>query len=151
MTFDELVQALTVKVKNRDTQSTVIWSRPGMGRGRAVERAVLEGSSNTAQLRWMQLPLCDFMQFERLVPFESSRGVLFLDDIESAIPEGREFAQQLLLRRAFGGSKVPPGWLVWAAGDPSGSPELLDDFVLSGTCHFRLDGMDPDGEFRWPR
>jgi MoxR-like ATPase len=113
----------------------MIWGPPGVGKSCMVAAATANAGIGLIDLRLAQMEPTDL----RGIPFRDGRnvvwatpsllpdakrhgehGVLFLDEITSAVPTVTAAAYQLILDRRLGEYRVPPGWLIFAAGNRHG-------------------------------
>ncbi|MSQ19109.1 MAG: AAA family ATPase [Betaproteobacteria bacterium] len=113
----------------------MIWGPPGVGKSCMVAAAAGQAGLGLIDLRLAQMEPTDL----RGIPFRDGknvvwavpgllpdrerhgeRGILFLDEITSAVPTVTAAAYQLILDRRLGEYRVPPGWLIFAAGNRHG-------------------------------
>ncbi len=138
-----------------------IWGAPGIGKSSIVKQIADEKNLNFIDLRLSLLDPTDL----KGIPFfdkdnlqavwakpnflpndKDSRGILFLDEINSAPPSVQASAYQLVLDRKVGDYELPKGWSIVAAGNHESDrgvvyrmpPPLANRFV-------HLD-MEVDGE-----
>lgn len=113
----------------------MLWGPPGVGKSDIV-RAVARGAgAGLIDLRLSQLeptdlrgiPFREGSRVEWSVPSllpdaarHGDRGILFLDEINAAAPTVTAAAYQLILDRRLGDYVVPPGWVIFAAGNRQG-------------------------------
>jgi hypothetical protein len=108
--------------------STMIWGAPGIGKSSIVEQLATTHQLEFIDLRLSQLAPTDLRGLpvaeagvSKWFPPEflpqQGRGILFLDEINMAVPAMQGMAQQLILDRRVGSYVVPEGWFVWAAGN----------------------------------
>lgn len=135
--------ALILAILDREYQSTVsghhtpvmLWGPPGVGKSQMVAQTAARHGVPIIDLRLSQMEPTDL----RGIPFRVNdavewaiptmlpdaqrhgpEGILFLDEITAAAPTVSASAYQLILDRALGAYKVPPGWAIFAAGNRQG-------------------------------
>ncbi len=111
---------------------TLIWGSPGIGKSSIVKQIAKEKSLEFIDLRLSLLdptdlkgiPFFDSKNNEALwalpnfLPKEqTSQGILFLDEINTAPPSVQAAAYQLVLDRRVGDYELPNGWAIVAAGN----------------------------------
>lgn len=111
-------------------QPVMIWGSPGVGKSDTVAQTAKERNVDLIDLRLSQLDSVDLrgvpsVDRERrrtdwnspsILPYEG-KGILFLDEINSA-PQGvTAAAYQLILDRRLGDYVLPDGWNIVAAGN----------------------------------
>ena len=109
-----------------------IWGAPGIGKSSIVKQIASEQNLNFVDLRLSLLDPTDlkgipFFDKENLqavwakpnfLPKEKdSKGILFLDEINTAPPSVQASAYQLVLDRKIGDYELPEGWSIVAAGN----------------------------------
>ncbi|MFC6590793.1 ATP-binding protein [Deinococcus lacus] len=108
--------------------ATMIWGPPGVGKSSVVAQVAAEHDLDFRDVRLSQLAPTDLRGLpvaeagvSRWYPPEflpqEGAGILFLDEVNMAPPTMQGMAQQLILDRRVGSYELPPGWLVWAAGN----------------------------------
>ncbi len=121
----------------QDQQHTpvMLWGPPGVGKSQMVYQVGARHQVPVLDIRLSQLEPSDL----RGIPFRKGdlvdwatpsmlpdakrhgeSGVLFLDEITSAVPSVSAAAYQLILDRRLGDYLVPDGWAVFAAGNRQG-------------------------------
>jgi hypothetical protein len=114
-----------------DTQSpAMIWSAPGLGKSDIVASIAEERKMGLIDFRLAMrdptdikgFPMPDAksntMKFMRDGELPTKgKGILFLDEINSAAPATMAAAMQLTLTRKIGDYTLPPGWAIIAAGN----------------------------------
>jgi len=129
-----LDQELSSAVDGHHTP-VMIWGPPGVGKSQMVASVANNQSVPMIDLRLSQMEPSDL----RGIPFRvndlvewavprmlpdaqrhGSAGILFLDEITSALPAVSAAAYQLILDRSLGDYKVPEGWVIFAAGNRQG-------------------------------
>ncbi len=109
-----------------------IWGAPGIGKSSIVKQVADEQNLNFVDLRLSLLDPTDlkgipFFDKDNLqavwakpnfLPKDpNSKGILFLDEINSAPPSVQASAYQLVLDRKVGDYELPKGWSIVAAGN----------------------------------
>src|SRR5690554_699303 len=113
----------------------MLWGPPGTGKSRIIAQVARDGGVPLIDVRLAQMELTDL----RGIPFRKGdmvewaipsllpegarhgpRGILFLDELTSAPPAVTAAAYQLILDRRLGDYRVPPGWVIFAAGNRYG-------------------------------
>lgn len=113
----------------------MLWGPPGVGKSQLVSAVAAQHAVRLVDMRLAQLEPTDL----RGIPFrdgasiswappvtlpradrDGPRGILFLDEITSALPTVTAAAYQLILDRRLGEYQVPPGWAILAAGNRHG-------------------------------
>jgi MoxR-like ATPase len=134
---NELMRVIEREIASSASAHTpiMIWGPPGVGKSCIVAGATAKAGIGLIDLRLAQMEPTDL----RGIPFRDGRnvvwatpsllpdaarhgerGVLFLDEITSAVPTVTAAAYQLILDRRLGEYHVPPGWLIFAAGNRHG-------------------------------
>lgn len=113
----------------------MIWGPPGVGKSQLVAQVAKRHSVPVIDIRLSQLEPSDL----RGIPFRTDGlvewavpamlpdierhgvgGILFMDEITSAMPAVSAAAYQLILDRCLGDYRVPEGWVIFAAGNRQG-------------------------------
>ncbi len=113
----------------------MLWGPPGVGKSQMVAQTAAKHSVPIIDIRLSQMEPSDL----RGIPFRANghvewavpallpdlqrhgpRGILFLDEINSAPPAVSAAAYQLILDRRLGEYEVPEGWAIFAAGNRQG-------------------------------
>lgn len=113
----------------------MLWGPPGVGKSQIVAQIADRAGVPLIDVRLAQMEPTDL----RGIPFRHGanviwsvpamlpdgarhgpRGVLFLDEITSAVPTVTAAAYQLILDRRLGEYRVPQGWAIFAAGNRHG-------------------------------
>lgn len=113
----------------------MLWGPPGVGKSALVAQAARACAAPMIDLRLSQLEPSDLrgMPYLRdgrvawatpsMLPQaerDGPRGVLFLDEINAALPQVAASAYQLILDRRLGDYRLPDGWAILAAGNRLG-------------------------------
>jgi hypothetical protein len=117
----------------------MLWGPPGVGKSQIIAGIARAHGVRLVDIRLSQMEPTDL----RGVPFRKGdlvewsvpallpdaarhgeRGILFLDEITSASPTVTAAAYQLILDRRLGDYRVPPGWVIFAAGNRHGDRGL---------------------------
>ncbi len=113
----------------------MLWGPPGVGKSQIVAQVGARHQVPVIDVRLSQMEPSDL----RGIPFRAGagvewaipsmlpdaerhgeQGVLFLDEITSAVPSVSAAAYQLILDRRLGDYQVPAGWVIFAAGNRQG-------------------------------
>jgi hypothetical protein len=113
----------------------MLWGAPGVGKSALVAQAARACGVPMIDLRLSQLEPSDLRgmpyqkdgRVEWAIPAmlpdalrHGARGVLFLDEINAALPQVAAAAYQLILDRRLGDYLLPAGWAILAAGNRLG-------------------------------
>ena len=113
----------------------MLWGPPGVGKSQIVAQVGQRHNVPVIDIRLSQMEPSDL----RGIPFRegnlvewaipamlpnaqrhNAQGILFLDEITSAVPSVSAAAYQLILDRRLGDYSVPEGWAIFAAGNRQG-------------------------------
>lgn len=113
----------------------MLWGPPGVGKSQIVAQVGQRHQVPVIDIRLSQMEPSDL----RGIPFREgnlvewaipamlpdaqrhgAQGILFLDEITSAVPSVSAAAYQLILDRRLGDYSVPEGWAIFAAGNRQG-------------------------------
>lgn len=113
----------------------MIWGPPGVGKSQMVAQVAGGHTVALIDIRLSQMEPSDL----RGIPFRTdgmvewavprmlpdaerhgNAGILFLDEITSALPAVSAAAYQLILDRSLGDYTIPDGWVIFAAGNRHG-------------------------------
>ncbi|MEY3090070.1 MAG: hypothetical protein RL113_386 [Pseudomonadota bacterium] len=142
-----------------------VWGAPGIGKSSIVKQIAKNNQLDFLDLRLSLLDPTDlkgipFFDAENqegvwakpsfLPSDRESKGILFLDEINTAPPAVQASAYQLILDRKVGEYELPPGWSIVAAGNRENDrgvvykmpPPLANRFV-----HFEME-VDFD-DWKW--
>jgi hypothetical protein len=144
----------------------MLWGPPGVGKSRIVEAVATGASVPLVDIRLAQMEPTDL----RGIPFREGshviwatptllpdasrhgpRGILFLDEITSAVPTVTAAAYQLILDRRLGEYRVPPGWILLAAGNRHGDRGVtyaMPAPLANRFVHYEIE-PDLDDWVRW--
>lgn len=113
----------------------MLWGPPGVGKSQLVTQIGERNNIPVIDIRLSQMepsdlrgiPFRDHDLVEWAIPSmlpdakrHGSSGILFLDEITSAVPSVSAAAYQLILDRKLGDYQVPEGWAIFAAGNRQG-------------------------------
>jgi hypothetical protein len=112
---------------------TFLWGAPGIGKSSIIKQIACENGIECIDLRLSLMDPTDLKGipfYERdshsalwappsFLPREG-RGILFLDELNSAAPAVQASAYQLILDRKVGEYTLPDGWAIVAAGNREG-------------------------------
>lgn len=113
----------------------MLWGAPGVGKSQIIAQIGQKHQVPVIDIRLSQMEPSDL----RGIPFRENslvewaipamlpdaqrhgtQGILFLDEITSAVPSVSAAAYQLILDRRLGEYQVPEGWAIFAAGNRQG-------------------------------
>jgi len=113
----------------------MLWGPPGVGKSDLISQIGERNNVPVIDIRLSQMepsdlrgiPFRDKNKVEWAVPSmlpnaenHGNAGILFLDEITSAVPSVSAAAYQLILDRRLGDYQVPNGWAIFAAGNRQG-------------------------------
>lgn len=137
----------------------MLWGPPGVGKSRIVADIAARHGLALVDIRLAQLeptdlrgiPFRDGRQVVWSIPAmlpdaarEGARGVLFLDELTSAVPTVTAAAYQLILDRRLGEYRLPPDWIVVAAGNRQGDRGVTYQMPAPLANRFVHYEMEPD-------
>lgn len=112
----------------------MVWGAPGIGKSSVIKQIAIEmgypknfgfvdlrlPQLDPTDLRGIPVPnreegVCNWF-IPEFMPTKG-KGILFLDEMEKAIPAVKNAALQLVLDRQLGTYTLPPGWAIVAAGN----------------------------------
>ena len=124
-----------IGAKNGHHTPVMLWGPPGIGKSDIINQIGTRNDIPVIDIRLSQMEPSDL----RGIPFRNNNlvewatpamlpdaqrhgeaGILFLDEITSAVPSVSAAAYQLILDRRLGEYKVPDGWAIFAAGNRQG-------------------------------
>ena len=125
----EVKDLLNACVKHPDTSPPVyLWGPSGSGKSSVVRQVAEENNIGFVDLRLALLDPTDLRGIP--VPKDGTaywlppsslpregQGILFLDELNLAVPLTQASAYQLILDRAIGEYRLPAGWFIVAAGN----------------------------------
>ena len=110
--------------------AVMLWGSPGIGKSDIVNQLAADTERDIRDIRISQLDSVDLRGIPSVVdritywnppsflPRDpNSRGILFLDEINSGSQGTMAAAYQLVLDHKLGEYTLPPGWVVFAAGN----------------------------------
>jgi hypothetical protein len=137
----------------------MIWGPPGVGKSDIVAQTAARHGAALVDLRLAQMEPTDL----RGIPFrdgraviwappatlpdaarDGARGLLFLDEITSAVPTVTAAAYQLILDRRLGEYRVPEGWAIFAAGNRHGDRGVTYAMAAPLANRFTHYEIEPD-------
>jgi hypothetical protein len=162
MTPGELGGYLARVADQRLPLSLMIWGAPGIGKSSIIAETARIPVLQLIDLRLSQLAPTDLRGLpvpengvSKWLPPEflprDGEGILFLDEINMAPPAMQGVAQQLILDRQVGSYRVPPGWLIWAAGNRKVDRAMVFDMpsaLANRFVHLEVE-PDPDSFRAW--
>ena len=131
MKATNLVKSVSALVEQK--VPTFLWGAPGIGKSSIVRQIADDNELEFIDLRLALMDPTDL----KGIPFydkeshtalwappaflpKKGRGVLFLDELNSAPPSVQSSAYQLILDRRIGEYELPDGWAIVAAGNRDG-------------------------------
>ncbi|MFT7860120.1 MAG: MoxR family ATPase [Sulfurimonas sp.] len=162
MKATNLVKSLTALIENK--VPTFLWGAPGIGKSSIVRQIAREQKVEFIDLRLALMDPTDL----KGIPFydkeshtalwappaflpKEGKGVLFLDELNSAPPAVQSSAYQLILDRKIGEYELPDGWAIVAAGNREGDRGVtykMPSPLANRFVHFELD-VDVDDWREW--
>jgi hypothetical protein len=127
-TISEVQSALSKIISAEIKHSVFLWGPPGIGKSSIVKKVAQDNDLELIDLRISQLAPTDIRGLpyieDGLAHFappsflpQDGKGILFLDEANTASPSMMSIAQQLILDRQVGDYTVPEGWFIVAAGN----------------------------------
>jgi len=143
-------------------QPVFIWGAPGVGKSQIVKQIADQHDLQFKDVRVIHLDPVDLRGFPvsdgesaRWIPFDflpmSGEGILFLDELNSGPPAISAACYQLIQDRALGDYRLPPGWIVWAAGNRQTDRAVVHHMpsaLANRFIHLDLDA-DLDDWIKW--
>jgi hypothetical protein len=162
MRAGELTQALQALVLQK--VPTFLWGAPGIGKSSIVKQIAQENDLDFIDLRLALMDPTDL----KGIPFydkeshtalwappaflpREGKGILFLDELNSAAPAVQSSAYQLILDRRVGEYELPEGWAIVAAGNREGDRGVtyrMPAPLANRFVHFELE-VSVDDWRRW--
>lgn len=124
-----------ISAQHQQHTPVMLWGPPGVGKSQLVHQIGARHQVKVVDIRLSQMEPSDL----RGIPFKSGEhvewaipamlpdaarhgaaGILFLDEITSAVPSVSAAAYQLILDRRLGEYTVPDGWAIFSAGNRQG-------------------------------
>lgn len=134
----QISQVLHTEVDSAQHQQhtpVMLWGAPGVGKSDLIKQVGTRKEIPVIDIRLSQMEPSDL----RGIPFRKDEwvdwaipamlpnterhgaaGILFLDELTSAVPSVSAAAYQLILDRRLGDYQVPDGWAIFAAGNRQG-------------------------------
>ena len=126
-----------------------IWGPPGVGKSDLVRTVALESKLELRDVRLSLLDPIDLKGFPTIntvkkqmqwLPAEflptKGKGILFLDEMNSAPQSVQAAAYQLVLDRKIGEYKLPDGWYVMGAGNRAGDRSVVHEMPAALRSRF---------------
>lgn len=126
----QIVEAINLCIEAN--QPVMIHGSPGVGKSAVVRQVAAQRGIDLIDLRLSQLDPVDLRGVpsvdtkKRITSWNTpsflptdGKGILFLDEINSAAQATQAAAYQLVLDRKLGDYVLPPGWVIIAAGNRS--------------------------------
>ena len=153
-------------VSGTDHTPVLLWGPPGVGKSAIVASVAHAHQVPLVDIRLAQMEPTDL----RGIPFREGdgvtwavprmlpdavrhgpRGILFLDELTSAVPTVTAAAYQLILDRRLGEYRVPAGWAIVAAGNRHGDRGVTYQMpapLANRFAHYDVDA-DLDDWVQW--
>ncbi len=124
-----------IGAQNGSHTPVMLWGPPGVGKSDLIAQIGERNNVPVIDIRLSQMepsdlrgiPFRENSEVEWAIPSmlpsvkkHGSKGILFLDEITSAVPSVSAAAYQLILDRRLGDYQVPDGWAIFAAGNRQG-------------------------------
>jgi hypothetical protein len=144
----------------------MLWGPPGVGKSQIIAGIAARHRVPLVDIRLAQMEPTDL----RGIPFRDGKhvvwsipaqlpdvdrhgeqGILFLDEITSAVPTVTAAAYQLILDRRLGEYTVPQGWAIFAAGNRQGDRGVTYQMpapLANRFAHYELEA-DLDDWIQW--
>lgn len=135
-----------------------VWGSMGIGKSEVIKQIADEEDMQLIDLRLSQLDAPDMRGFPHIsfgkmcfampdfFPDDAkSRGVLFLDELNAAMPAVQAAAYQLILDRKVGKYQLPDGWAVVAAGNRESDQGVV--YTMAAPLSNRFIHIDFDANF----
>ena len=121
--------------QNGSHTPVMLWGPPGVGKSDLISQIGQRNQVPVIDIRLSQMepsdlrgiPFREGAKVEWAIPSmlpnqatHGDKGILFLDEITSAVPSVSAAAYQLILDRRLGDYEVPHGWAIFAAGNRQG-------------------------------
>ncbi len=121
--------------QNGSHTPVMLWGPPGVGKSDLISQIGERHDVPVIDIRLSQMepsdlrgiPFREETKVEWAIPsmlpnkeLHGNKGILFLDEITSAVPSVSAAAYQLILDRRLGEYEVPDGWAIFAAGNRQG-------------------------------
>ena len=142
----------------------MLWGAPGIGKSDIVKAVTQELKIGLQDIRLAQMdpvdlrgvPAVENDQTKWATPScfptdPDSAGIIFLDELSSADPSIQVAAYQLLLDRRIGEYKVPPKWIIVAAGNRAEDNAVslpISSALANRMMHLELHA-EPEEWIRW--
>lgn len=143
-----------------DHTPVMLWGPPGVGKSQLVAALARRRGVPLVDIRLAQMEPTDL----RGIPYRSAdgevvwappavlpradrdgrAGILFLDEITSAVPTVTAAAYQLILDRRLGEYRVPDGWAILAAGNRHGDRGVTYQMPAPLANRFTHYEIEPD-------
>lgn len=138
-------------------QPVFIWGAPGIGKSDIVAQVAKKtkhqlidkrlAQSDPTELKGFPMPdsakkTMIFFRDDELP--KSGKGILFLDEMNHAPQATQNAAFQLILNRGIGDYKLPPGWVVMAAGNRASDRSGVHAMSLPLANRFQHIDLEPD-------
>ena len=112
-----------------------------MGLPKIVERTFADVQVSVTEYTMSEIIASIYMSMERT---GKKRGILFLDEINCVSETLAPVMLQLLQDKTFGNQKLPPDWLIVAAGNPPEYNKSVREFDIATLDRVRKIVLEPD-------
>jgi len=169
MKINDIKTFIKACVANNVTVPSLLVGTMGCGKSQSMAQVAQEAGIQLVDLRLAQQEAGDLIglpyQIEGVThyarpewfPKEGTKGIIFLDELNRAPTDVRQAVFQLVLDRRIHTHKLPEGWFVHAAINPSGDMgnenyqvETLDPAMLRRFCVLAVD-PDVDTWLAWAK
>lgn len=130
MNVNEAKQFVEQIITTKNPPAMMLWGSPGIGKSDIVKQIAGDNGWDLRDVRLLLLNPIDLRgvpvadreagiarwMVPEFMPKDGT-GILFLDEINAAVPSVQAAAYQLVLDRKVGEYSLPPGWRVIAAGN----------------------------------
>jgi len=141
-----------------------LWGPPGVGKSDVVRQTSKDLKLELRDVRLALLDPIDLKGFPVVDALKKKmswlaadflptkgKGILFLDELNAAVPSVQAAAYQLILDRAIGDYKLPDGWYVMGAGNRASDRAVVNEMpsaLKSRFVHLDYD-VDVDDWNQW--
>lgn len=105
-----------------------LWGPPGIGKSSIIKQIAQDKDMQLIDLRLSLMDSSELRGIPSFLPKEGD-GILFLDELSSALPTVLAPAYQLILDRQMGEYKLPDGWAIVVVGSTETDSQFANHFV----------------------